>query len=83
MSTGMREGPGALEERIQALEASKYDQDQYIQYQAQRIDLVNREMENLRLREELIKKSYRDLSIFLLLTLGVNVLTLMHIVGIL
>ena len=83
MSTGMREGPGGLEERIQALEASKYDQDQYIQYQAQRIDLVNREMENLRLREELIKKSYRDLSIFLLLTLGVNVLTLMHIVGIL
>lgn len=83
MSTGMREGPDRLEERIQALEASKYDQDQYIQYQAQRIDLANREIENLRLREELIKKSYRDLSIFLLLTLGVNVLTLMHIVGML
>ena len=63
------------------IDADWYLQDQYMQYQARRIDVLEKELENQRLRERLVIKSIREIIILMVATLCMTGLCVLATVG--
>lgn len=65
------------------LDADRYLQDQFIQYQAKRIDVLEKELENQRLHDQIIVKSMREVMVLMVATLSLTALTMIHTAGLL